>query len=216
MEKKCVVAILCIGVIFASNCLADDLLPPSWRGEANSTFQMWEFGNSNIPADLSAGWFNPYGTPQANINNPFNLVSWLPSYNAGGNVTAYGIWKLYAGTLILDIPNTLNTDPDSSKEIWLQITYFDPYGAGLSLPIDVNPDYAELTRERSIILDTNFTHDTYKIILKPNPLEETITISPIQCQLYVDQIVIDTICVPEPATIMLLGLAGLLIRKRIR
>lgn len=214
MEKTFVITILCLGVIFISNSLADDLLPPSWRGEANTTFQMWEFDNDNIPPDLTAGWFNPYGTPEGNIYDPIGLIDWLPSYDAGGSVVADGIWKLYAGNLTLDIPNTLNTAPDSSKEIWLQITYLDPGGAGLPLPIIVDPAYDELTRERSITLDTNFIHDTYKIILRPNPTEETIKLSPVQCQLYVDQIVIDTICIPEPATIALLSLAGLLIRKK--
>ena len=34
---------------------------PSWRGDAATTSQAWGFDNDNNPADLEAGWFNPYG-----------------------------------------------------------------------------------------------------------------------------------------------------------
>jgi hypothetical protein len=57
---------------------------------------------------------------------------------------------------------------------------------------------------------------TYHITILPNPDFETIVIQPTDCTLYIDQIVLDTICtVPEPATFGLLGLGALaLLRKR--
>jgi hypothetical protein len=217
-KKNCSYLILTMAVLFCvqSIVFAYDINPPVWRGSSNSTFQIWEFANDHSPADLSTGWINPNGTPTATIQDPFEMVDWLVDYNAGGSEIEYGIWKLYAGKLLLEIPNTDNTAPDSSKEIWMQITYYDPTGVGGNLPVVAVPSYTTLTLVNRTELPSNFLHDTYKIIIEPNPSIETIKISPIQCQLYVDEIIVDTICVPEPATIAIFALGSLMFVRRRR
>jgi hypothetical protein len=173
---------------------------------------MWEFSNGNNPADLAPGWFNPNATPEASINDPYGTAGWLQTYNG-----EEGVWDLTQNTpLDLYIPNTSNNAPETWKEIRLQVTYLDPYGNGCEIPIAVEPPYKSLTRVSHQQLNTGYYHDTYDIVIEPNPpLEETITLRPIQCSLYVDEVVVDTRCIPEPATIGLLGLAGLfLVRKR--
>ena len=199
---------LVLGFFLSSFAAAETIYTPQWRGDEGTTYQFWSFDNGNNPADLGPGSDNPYGTPTAAINDLFGLTDWLPTYNAGGSAVAGGIWKLWAGQLLLEIPNTNNTAPDSTKEIWLQITYYDPAGAGGDLPIEVLPNYDSISRLGREVLDTNFYRDTYEIIIRPNPLEETIEISPVQCQLYVDAVSVDTRCVPEPSILTLLA-AGL-------
>ena len=64
---------------------------------------------------------------------------------------------------------------------------------------------------------TNWLYADGADIIEPNPNEESIQIKPRDCTIYIDEIVIDTICIPEPASMaMLLGTSGLLafIRRR--
>lgn len=210
--RRRVGVIVLVGV-WASICLGNDICPPEWRNskDDDTTFQMWEFSNGNNPADLEPGWFNQNDTPSADIYNPEGIADWLPTYSG-----ANGVWGLTQVTpLDLYIPNTGNNEPESWKEIRLQVTYLDPYGDGYEIPVAVEPPYKSLTRVSHQQLDNGYYHDTYDIVIEPNPSAETITLKPIQCALYVDEVVVDTRCIPEPATIGLLGLAGLfLIRKR--
>lgn len=208
-----VLAVLLVVAVSASISSADDINPPDWRDFENpsTTFQRWEFSNDNNPADLEPGWYNENGTPTANIFEVAGSATWYSEYEG-----EYGVWRLDTlYSLVLDIPNTGNNEPGTRKEIWLQITYLDPYGEGYDVPIDVNPDFASINLENHQQLASGYYHDTYNITLEPNPAEETITIKQIQCTMYVDEVVVDTVCIPEPATIGLLGLAGLfLIRKQ--
>ena len=56
----------------------------------------------------------------------------------------------------------------------------------------------------------------YSFTIEPNPIFEDIYIKFSSYPAYVDQVVIDTHCVPEPTTILLIagGIVGLVLRKR--
>ena len=116
---------------------------------------------------------------------------------------------------MLYLPNTDNTGPETSKEIWLQITY----SAG---SIDRKPEFQTLPSYESFeyiqetVVDELYYHDVFKITLVPNPTEEWIAIIPRDCTLYIDEIVVDTICIPEPTTMCLLAFGGLLLRRKLR
>ncbi|MHC4646467.1 MAG: PEP-CTERM sorting domain-containing protein [Planctomycetota bacterium] len=62
--------------------------------------------------------------------------------------------------------------------------------------------------------DGDYWNITYHIILEPNPASETIWVQPRDCTLYIDEIVVDTICTPEPGTLLLLGLGGMVLLRR--
>ena len=193
-----IVLVLCSGV------LADDLdlRPPDWRGHNDSTFELWNFSTSDLmpPPDVVN---NRFGLPILRVN-PFD-GQWMPDP---------GAWPL-SGEIDVYIPNYPEIRP--YKEIWIQLTW---------MPVDPNPnpflpnapvigvtpfDTMQMTRGDDIDLGNGWTNSLFMVTLWPNPIEEWITI---KGNIMVDQLVIDTICVPEPATVIILGIGGVLALKR--
>ncbi|MBM4103238.1 MAG: PEP-CTERM sorting domain-containing protein [Planctomycetes bacterium] len=112
--------------------------------------------------------------------------------------------------LLLHLPNS--QEPNPAKIIWLQITY-SAGSIDRKPQIQTLPQYASIHAVQSTTIDSLYYHDIFRIVLKPNPPEEWIAIQPRDCTLYIDEIVVDTICIPEPATMLMLGLGIVLLRK---
>jgi hypothetical protein len=200
---------------------ADDLFPPPWRGDPGSTFQHWTFDDDDNPAEPEF-WDNPYGTATATMSGP--MANWLgsdgfPREGLWGDLDAMDLW----------VPD--HPEPLPYKDIWLQVTYMyvnlgvfqyraptvDIPGAEYLEGDDVfleynNPDFPELGEWR-----LQFS----KWRIEPNPPEETIALTwpPFGGEWprgVVDQVVVDTICIPEPAGLALLVLGGALLMVRRR
>ena len=201
MTKILKIVILCTAVILGAGSTAfADLVPP-WRGDDGSTFQQWDFSTNNPtpPPDVVD---NPYGTPLLRVTS---IGDWIPGP---------GAWPL-SGEIDVYIPNWPELRPE--KEIWLQLTWkatdVDPFLPNEPL-IGVAPFTSmNIFHMEDQDLGNGWVHTPFKINIWPNPFEEWITI---KGDILVDQLTIDTICIPEPATLALLGIGGLitLIRKR--
>jgi hypothetical protein len=221
MRKQCLTIVASLAAVLGMTTIAqaDDLYPPPWRGDPGSTFQQWTFDDGDNPAipELSD---NPYGTPTATMGGP--LANWFdqngfPRQGLWGDLDSIDLW----------IPN--QPEPNLYKEIWVQVTYmkieFDPFyystptvevpdatylgGADEFLEYN-NPAYPELGEWRLQLSQWR---------LDENPPDETIFLSwpPFGGEWprgTVDQIVVDTICIPEPAALVLFTLGGFLLARR--
>ncbi len=193
-------------LVCAIAAMADDLYPPEWRGAPGSTYQEWRFLTSDDTPDPDLV-YNPYGTPTAQVW-PGTGQQWWAMW--GGRE---GVWPL-SGAAEFYIPN--RPEPGPYKEIWLQLTWAKQAFASVPVISTIPNGTIELLREIDLgptneppPAGANWWHSTYRILIYPNPDFETIRIDG---TIMIDQVVIDTICIPEPASIagLSIGLAGLL------
>jgi len=198
---------------------------PSWSGDDGTTFQQWSFSKRQWsflkrhrgPQLPDAGWVNEFGTPQLSVYGS----KW--SNKVDGH---QGVWKFNSlrSEMIIDIPNNPESRP--LKEIWVELTW-EAAGTRNCIPweaadtrnyipdqpiIGVWADHFEKELMGEKPIDNNWTASLYKITIWPNPSAEQITI---KGDIRLDQVVVDTRCVPEPATLgLLIGGTLMAIRRR--
>ena len=193
--------------------------PEPWnRGDPGSTYQHWQFSSptSNTPDDYN----NPYGdSPTFEFESPSNW-GWNSSMpGPDGGTSTVSAWTLQTesgtGTVILHVPN--NPDPNEIKYIYLQITStkfptVTPVGGGSDGP------YTSGTWPTGVAewQEANgwYTYN-WGFTIEPNPEYEDIVID-FPYGASIDQIVVDSICTPEPATMSLLAVGGLVLLRRRR
>jgi len=211
------VCILVAGLILSCAGFAQGIIVtnPPWSSTApNTTHQAWEFTTPTYDP------LNPY--PQVNDNpycNPTIYFSDGTSYWDGSTtdlplipgplgdpITSWHV-DVNGGGFTLGIPNA--PDPNPWKHIFYQVTSDkapNPSGPTTSPPGTHRPG-------------TAFQHAggwytyTGQIDITPNPLYEYITFT-FPASTNIEEIVIDTICVPEPITLGLLGVGGLMMLRR--
>lgn len=201
--------LVAVAGVSASWAVADDLNPPTWRGQPHSTFQHWTFPPNN-PSGQPDEWVNPNGTP---IMSTTDNAQYFAEF--GGRI---GVWGFPGDNhLRFDVPN--HDNPDAAyKVIWVQVTWF---GAGLPGVDGITSSETPLNLvgdPHTIQLADGWFHTTWELTVKECPDFETIwvrNLNPTGAPLYIDQVVIDTICVPAPAS-GLLALAGLVFAGRRR
>jgi hypothetical protein len=178
---------------------------PIWRGMAGSTFQEWYFSTDDpMPSPEPSTYFNPYdGQTELMVDGH----GWVDEYG-----TRTGIWAL-SGQIYVHIPN--HPVIDEEKNIWVQLIWkeeeifsnpFLPKQPGVT-PMSM-PPFTFMTMSRSDeLLEEGWVYSLFEINIWPNPIEEWVMVNG---DIMVDYLSIDTICLPEPATFLLFGAAGLL------
>jgi hypothetical protein len=172
------------------------------------TFQAWTFDADDNPTVPEIS-LNPYGTATATISGGAAPPEWI--------ATLLGRDRVWQGEglleLDIEIPNQMIHNP--YKEISIEIGFLGDLTEFSVLPIPVGGIVDETSRS---IEDTGagWKKLTASYRIEPNPERELL------CYMFsgdiaaVDYVKVNTVCVPEPLTISLLGFGGLMVRRRRR
>ncbi len=233
MKKVTILTTMAVLLVMSGVGQAKDYGPlVGWdRYANNATFAHWEFTTSDMPSSPEDFW-NPNGVPFIELTtNGTGFWEWSNEWPCPEGMDPSGVtdgWHCAdaeGGTIRIEIPN----DPENReiKEIFMQMTTSklpsgitvtghggEPGGYTSGTFPTGRPDYQEGSPPPISGEGSWYTYN-WGFTIEPNPESETIEIEVEECTV-VDQIVVDTRCMPEPATMSLFALSGLglLWRKR--
>jgi len=195
-------------LIIAVTAKADYYDPPAWQDNPYFTHQTWQFGTEASPVNPEID-LNPFGEPKLGIHG--DDIRW-----SAYELAREGVWMIEQGWAQIEgiIPNEENED--LSKEIWIQATLHTSIRGGV--PIDILFEFPDGTYTVTPIDSTvtvapdGWLYQTYLFDLTPQPDWEVVGLNfalPTGAYAAIDRLDIDTRCIPEPATALLLALGSL-------
>ena len=124
------------------------------------------------------------------------------------------------------MPNTGNNAPGSWKELRIQVTMIASVTGPTTIEsplIDINPPGTLIDQWEYPFEFEFFPEEGIGMVvfvqdwrIEPNPTQEFISIDHLNYGVGISEVVIDTICIPEPATLCLFGLGGLVLTSVVR
>lgn len=202
MTKKLLVFFMaCALALVPALAVADDLLPPAWRGTENTIYAIWDNWTGYHPTQ--PGLIEPdfYTSNPGGVFTPY--LTGLDVLGVVGESIVFKTTGIPDPVLLLKANNFDRQNPE--KWIRLQMTF--DYGRDVLIQ-SVDPAAAEIkTLAYRQEIDPDTFYSAWDIILRPNPYVESIyLVLPGSCNFILDQVVLDTKCVvPLPGSLLLLG-----------
>jgi len=196
------IAMACMALTVGS-AVANDIYPPPWtRGGPGTATAEWEFNTGANPAQ-------PDG-PLTDLTRCGNSTLTQIGIVGSGVNWSTGQWSFpNGGELQITMDNVIDTEPQ--KDVWLQVTYTGPTPPHLAA-ITPYPGGSAVGISDGGTPGQYLTHWQ----IQPNPAWEQLFVI-VQPGTTINEVVLDTISAPEPATLSLFALAGVgLVARRIR
>lgn len=179
------------------------------RGQFNSSFGEWEFDTNAYPPQYNDGHFPFSGVPYVDLIPQFGS-SWIDQMD-----DRQGIWSL--GEIATLFQNGPATDPGTFKVIYVQVIW--KAQGELDKPLISIQGHSEDLQyydEQDVpimefTLDNDWKHSVYQLGIFPNPVFENIVV---EGSIYIDEMIIDTQCIPEPASLAILGMGAVFLLHR--
>lgn len=182
----------------------EDPSDPQWQGGTTTT-QVWEFNDHPTnPSTVD----NPFGQPFVDITGTYPD----PVTGPGGDVINTWHIDTDGGELVIHVPNDPRTN--ARKVIFIQLT--SDKGPLLGSPTSNPPGTVSYPKPAINHNGTGWYTYTAQIEIPFNPPQETITYT-FPESTNISELVVNTICVPEPITLGWVAMTGLMmIRHRTR
>jgi len=211
MRRLLVITLVCLcDTIIA---LADYWNPPGWDDNLYFTHQSWQFSSATSPTPPD-NYFNPFGNPLLGIHG--DHIDWRTNLESRS-----GVWMMENGFAQIEgiIPNEQNDD--LVKEVWIQATLLSNIPDELPLDIFFEFPAADYTvtpkLSRTDPADDGWIYHTFVFEIESQPEWEVASLNfniPNNQYIAIDELDIDTRCIPEPTTLSLLLLGGFGLRTR--
>jgi len=199
-------------LICALLCSVSLALPSSnvwWdRSDSGASYAEWGFDTGDNP--ITPENYDTPGTspPEASITvtgDVYGEAGWYESGFLGRD----GVWHGDLTEISLVMPNY--PLPNEYKEIWVEVGF-----RGFLIDYSIDDPTSGITY---LGQNEQWLPDGWKILnigwqIVPNPASETIYMAFEDSGADVDYVTVDTICIPEPLSIFLLGLGALALRRR--
>lgn len=216
MKRVC--ALMTGVVILSGAALADDVLPPVWRGESNTVYAEWDswegFNTTPTPFYPDNWYSNPVGLSSPD-SQAYDTAQYLSSYADRNDVVEID------GMSQIDflMPNFVDQD---QTELWIQLTYWVAETTEVTFLLDTDPYTDDINGpylQGSVEHDSGWVTEAYSFTILPSVDAELITLdfadASSSTPIYLDQVVIDSVAVPEPtAAVLLVALAALGLARR--
>lgn len=222
----------CLAVICAATAAWGDTPPPWSRSASGATYSVWNFVTSatNPAPDVV---YNPYGTASGSVNyNPPVGTGWYGNAGNGnytnslgavvGTTSVYGsvpyFWDIANGSMSFSIPTApANGLPETNQ---IQVTYYVDIDKAPTISVAGGTQIGSTTvTETGIGGAGEWYTELETWLIQPGTGSDIITILGNSRGSVIDQVIVDTLTVPEPSTISLaaLGVAafvGSVLRRR--